>query len=169
MEDRHPCIGLFGTCGSSRWREPFIARYRSETIPFFNPQVENWQPELAAVEARHLAEDELILFPVTAETYGTGSLAECGFSILNAIRLDDRRDFVILVEQTLDPSLDDPVAAPESRRARALVLEHLRKLALGNVYLVETLQEMLDVSLVLYQAALLRAPLTRLNPHRLPR
>ena len=32
-------IGLFGTCGGSRWRERFIERYNKECISFFNPQV----------------------------------------------------------------------------------------------------------------------------------
>lgn len=158
------CVGLFGTCGNSRWRDSFIERYDVEDVEFFNPQVDDWKPECAVEEARHLANDAVILFPITSETYGTGSLAETGFSILNAIRLDDRRDFVILIEQDLDESLSDPVARKESLRARALVREHLRKLHLSNLYVVESLDEMLDVSLTLYAAAKLREPLKRFNP-----
>lgn len=94
------CIGLFGTCGKSTWRVPFMTRYTELGIPYFNPQVEDWKPEDAVIEAEHLADDDVILFPVTSETYATGSLAETGFSILNAVRLDDRRDFIILIEQT---------------------------------------------------------------------
>jgi hypothetical protein len=162
----NPTVGLFGTCGKSRWRAPFIATYEARNIPYYNPQVENWTPECAADEARHLAEDEVILFPVTGETYGTGSLAEVGFSILNAIRLDDRRDFVVLIERTLDEVLkENETAFKESMRARALVHEHLRKLRLRNVYLVDTLDEMLAVSITAYEAASLRAVLHRFNPH----
>lgn len=157
-------IGLFGTCGKSKWREPFIAKYEKLGIPYFNPQVDDWKEEYALEEARHLAEDEVILFPVTRETYGTGSVSEVGFSILNAIRLDDRRDFVILVEVELDPSLDNEVARKESLRARTLVLEHLKKLRLRNVYLVDRLEEMLKISIQLYRAAKIRAPLKRYNP-----
>ena len=90
-------IGMFGTCGKSRWREPFFERYQKESIEFFNPQVADWKPEDAVKEAEHLANDEVILFPVTSETYATGSLSEVGFSILQAIRLDDRRDFVVMI------------------------------------------------------------------------
>ncbi|KXK08911.1 MAG: hypothetical protein UZ21_OP11001000470 [Microgenomates bacterium OLB22] len=160
-----PTIGMFGTCGRSRWREPFIARYQKERIPYFNPQVADWKPEDAVAEAEHLANDEVILFPVTSETYATGSLAEVGFSILQAIRLDDRRDFVILIAMDLEEDLDDEVARKESLRARALVLQHLKKLRLKNLYVVETLEEMLAVSVQLYRAAELRAPLARFNPH----
>ena len=159
------CIGLFGTCGGSKWRDPFIHRYKQEEIPYFNPQVDDWKPEDAIEEAKHLAEDAVILFPITSETYATGSLAETGFSVLNAIRLDDRRDFVILIEQNLDGHLDDEVARKESLRARALVKEHLRKLRLSNLYVVDSLEEMLEVSITLFRAAKMREPLRRFNPH----
>lgn len=151
-----PTIGMFGTCGGSKWRDPFMAVYTEKGMPFFNPQVADWTPEMAVVEAHHLAHDEIILFPVTRETYGSGSLAEVGFSILNAIKLDDRRDFVIMIEQQLDPSLNDPIAAKESLRSRALVREHLKKLALSNVYVVDSLEQMLEVSRQLYDAAVIR-------------
>lgn len=160
-----PTIGLFGTCGGSTWRNPFMERFQEKGIPFFNPQVDDWKPEDAINEARHLAEDPIILFPVTNETYGTGSLAETGFSIVQAIRLEDRRDFVIMVSKDLAEGLDNPVARKESLRARALVNEHLRKLRLPNVYLVDSLDEMLDISLRLYPAAALREELAIFNPH----
>ena len=80
------CIGLFGTCGNSRWRDAFIEKYKELGIAFFNPQVEDWTPDCAVEEARHLAEDRIILFPVTSETYGIGSIAETGFCVLQAIR-----------------------------------------------------------------------------------
>lgn len=158
-------IGLFGTCGNSKWRDTFIETYKRLGISFFNPQIENWDSASAVEEARHLAEDKIILFPVTNETYSTGSLAEVGFSILNAIKLDDRRDFVIMINMELDIELDDKVARKESIRARALVLEHLRKLRLSNLYLVDNLDEMLAVSIELHRAAKIVAPFEKFNPH----
>jgi hypothetical protein len=177
------CIGLFGTCGGSQWRERlFIPKYQELDIEFYNPQVEDWNPSLAEVEARHLAEDTIILLPVTNETYAFGSLAETGFSVLNAITLDDRREFVIFIAQDIaetDPkgnALDDQLnpdgsrnpnsRAKDSLRARALVRQHLVKLRLPNVYLVDSLEEMLRVSLVLWDSVKLRYPLRNLNPHR---
>jgi len=177
------CIGMFGTCGGSRWREDlFIPKYDELGIEWYNPQVENWDPSMADVEATHLANDAIILFPVTNETYGFGSLAETGFSMLQAIRLDDRRDFVIFIAQDIaerDPGgkrLDDRLnedgsqnprsQARESLRTRALVRQHLIKLRLPNVYVVDSLEEMLEVSLVLWESAKMRWPLRELNPHR---
>lgn len=124
------CIGLFGTCGNSKWRDPFMEKYKELGIKFFNPQVEDWKPEDAAIEAEHLANDAIILFPVTSETYEIGSLSETGFSILQSIRLDDRRDFVIMIDPKPDQSLEkeNAVAFKESCRARALVIQHLKNL-----------------------------------------
>ena len=158
-------ICLFGTCGSSRWRDSFIERYQEQGISFFNPQVENWKEEDAEIEAQHLADDKVILFPVTNETYGSGSLAEVGFSILNAIKLDDRRSFVVMISKDLNPELNDPIARKESLRARALVFQHLRKLRLSNLYMVDKLEDMFEISLKLYRAAEIIFPLEKYNPH----
>lgn len=155
-----PTIGLFGTCGNSTWRKPFIEYYTRESIGFFNPQVPDWNPAFAKEEAKHLAHDAIVLFPVLAETYGCGSLAETGFSIANAMRYDDRRDFVILIDPMPDPSLDidnpekrlSRTAFKESCRARALATEHLKGFGLRNAFFVETVDQMFDLSLTLWSS-----------------
>jgi hypothetical protein len=164
---------MFGTCGKTTWRKDlFIPAYEQMGLinhsDFFNPQVDNWKPELAQIEAEHLAEDSIILFPVTKETYGTGSLAETGFSILQAIKFDDRRDLVILIDETLDESLmADKVQAKESLRSRALVKQHIKKLAYTNLYVVDTLIEMRDLSISLYQSQkILKEYQDKYNPHK---
>jgi hypothetical protein len=147
------CIGLFGTCGGSTWRNEFIKKYSELDVSFFNPQVDDWKPELAEIEADHLVNDDIILFPVTNETFGTGSLAETGFSIMQAINSNDNRSVVIMVEKDVKEELKvaDPVASKESTRARALVRAHLTRVKKPNVYIVDSLDEMLEVSLKLYQ------------------
>jgi hypothetical protein len=142
-----------------------MSKYDELGYCYFNPQVEDWDPSLAEIEAKHLADDELILFPVTAETFGLGSLGEVGFSVLSAIKLDDRRDLIILIEAKPDESLKDDPRFIESVKMRALVKQHLKKQRLTNVYLVETLDEMLELSLVLYQNALRVKPYKKFNPH----
>jgi hypothetical protein len=141
-------IGLFGTCGNSQWRDLFIEEYKKLNINYFNPQKENWKPEDAVIEAHHLANDDIILFPITNETYGLGSLSEVGFSILQAIKLNKNRFFVVLIN--LDVKGEDEKLREESIRMRALVREHLRKLDMSNVYVVTDMLQMLDVSLKLY-------------------
>ena len=147
-----PTIGLFGTCGSSTWRKDFIEEYKSLGINYYNPQIEQWDETCAAIEAEHLVNDEIVLFPVTSETYGTGSLGETGFSIIQAINSNRSRFVVIMIDKVLDESLkDNGLAYKESTRARALVLAHLNKINYENVYIVSNMQELLQVSIKLYQ------------------
>ena len=161
------CIGLFGTCGASTWRDDLIKVYEGSDIDYYNPMVPDWTPECAKEEAEHLANDAIILFPVLDETYAFGSLSEIGFSILQAIKLDDRRDIVILISERLnDELMKDKDKAQESLKARALVREHLKKLRIPNVYLVDNLTEMESVSLTLYENHLrVRSLRQYFNPH----
>lgn len=146
-------VGMFGTCGSTtKWREPFIAEYEKRKIPYFNPNVANWDPANAKDEAWHLANDELILFPVTNETYGLGSLSEIGFSIMQAIKMNRRRFVIVMISPDLldSPKLQDPDARRASLTQRALVKAHLEKLDYEGLYIVNSLEEMLSLSLDLY-------------------
>ena len=148
-----PCIGLFGTCGSSKWRDKFIKKYKMKNVEFFNPQKDDWKPEDSAVEAEHLVNDDIILFPITSETFGTASLAETGYSILSAIRSNSQRYVIIFIESKLNPllAIENPTAAKESQNARAIVLAHLKKAKNPNIFIVKSLDEMLDLSLRLYK------------------
>ena len=160
------CIGLFGTCDKSKWRDPFMERYLREGIRFFNPQVDEWNDECKVIEAVHLANDKIILFPVTSESYAVGSLAETGFSILNALELNKRRYVIIMIEQHLDDELmQDGERAKDSMRARKLVAAHLEKKKCSNVFIVDSLEEMLKISLRIYNAELAIDPLGKFNPH----
>ncbi len=143
------CIGLFGTCGGSKWRDAFIAAYTERGINYFNPQVEDWTPECVAVEADHLVNDKIVLFPVTEETFGNGSLAEIGFSILQFANTD--RSLIIMVPATASEALkeSDPIAYKDNSRVRALVRAHLTKVTYPNIHVVDSLEEMLDLSLLL--------------------
>jgi hypothetical protein len=146
-------IGLFGTCGDSKWRDTFMEVYDKKGISYFNPVKDDWKVEDAKIEAEHLANDEIILFPVTNETLSLGSLGEVGFSILQAIKLDSNRDIVVMIEDDLSNEaklqFDDSMVI-ESIKMRALIKAHLNKLNYTNVYLVDNLNDMLTVSLKLY-------------------
>jgi hypothetical protein len=164
---KKPIIGLFGTCGNSTWREDFIEIYDSEGLEYFNPQKTDWNPNDAANEAFHLANDEIILFPITSETYGLGSLAEVGFSILNAISLDNSRFFVVLIDDDVTEELkkENPILAEESKRNRALVRNHLKELRISNLYMVNNMEQLFEASIVLYQAAIAKNFMSKFNLH----
>ena len=152
-------IGLFGTCGNSTWRKSFIESYEANGIEYYNPQVEDWKPEDAQIEADHLANDEIILFPVLAETSGLGSLGEVGFSILQAIKMDSTRSVIVMI----DPAcvIEDENVRKESIRMRALITAHLKKLKYPNVYLVKDLPDMYLLSRELHAIESLKENLNR--------
>lgn len=150
------CVGLFGTCAGSVWREPFKEVFRSAGIDFFDPQVmpethgREWCEEDIPREKAHLRYDSVILFPVLGESDGLGSLSEVGLSILHAIRLDESRDVVVMI----DPKMDEAVAThPDIRKrsnsARGLVRGHLTEMDFPNVTVVRSMKDMLDACLQL--------------------
>lgn len=149
-------VGLFGTCGSSVWRNPFMRLLDANGIAYFNPQLPEgtWTPEMADVEAWHLANDKLILFPVTDETFAFGSLAESGFSIQSALSLTLNRFVMLYIAPDVSDALkaSDPAQADASRRARKLALSHLAKVSNPNVFVAKSLDDMLAKTLRLYAA-----------------
>lgn len=129
-----------------------MQKYEKLGIPFFNPMVDDWHPGLVAEEATNLAEDEIILFPILGWSYGEGSLSEMGFGPLKAMRQNKNRSFVFLIETELHERLTDPDRCKASLRARKLLLGHLAELQAPNIYVVNTLGEMLATSLRLFEA-----------------
>lgn len=145
-------IGLFGTCGNSKWRESFKIQYKQHGgIKWYDPNVLDWKPENAIEEAEHLKNDDIILFPVTNETYGLGSLGETGFSILSAISsIQTNRYVVIMIDDNLlDPLKENTALYKESIKMRALIKAHLKKVENNNIFIVQNLDEMYYVSVVL--------------------
>lgn len=150
-------IGLFGTCGDTTWRKDFINIYNELKINYYNPQKDDWKIEDAELEADHLTNDDIVLFPVTNETYGLGSLGEVGFSILQAIKLNEKRYFIVLIDKDVSnvpKEHYDERTAKESIKMRALIKQHLNKLDMPNVYFVSTMDEMQHLSIELYKIQL---------------
>lgn len=159
-------IGLFGTCGGSTWRVPFKKKYDELGIEYFDPQVDDWNEEFAKIEAQHMAEDAVLLVPITGQTYSLGSLSEIGFHILQVARLESRHDIVVFVEQKLDAKLDNEALRSESLRMRTLAAAHLKQQRLENLYVVDSLEQMLELSLKAYENARIRESIAGYNPHR---
>ena len=141
-------VGLFGTCGASTWRRGFVAVFEEAGVEYFNPQVDDWTPELASVEARHLAGDAIVVMSVTGETTGAASLVEAGLMVARAIMEPDK-SFVLYVEPEAHPTLE---GAKDSNRARRLLLEHLQHFGeVKNLHIVHSFQEMLELTLQLWE------------------
>jgi len=164
-------IGLFGTCGNSTWRNRFMEAYDQRGIQYFNPLKEDWKPEDAILESEHLIHDEIILSPITNETYAYGSLAESGFFVLQAIKLNERRDIVIMIDpdvNVVDESFMSTIEGvtaeaqrKDSIKMRHLVNVHLKKISYPNIYVVDSLDKMLKLSLELHALQVLKEGLKR--------
>lgn len=122
-------------------------------MTYFNPQVPQWDPSCAANEARHLAEDEILIYPILSETYGIASLAESGYAVAQALKPGSIRHILLFVESEVNDQLKEknPQLADESRRARHLVIAHLNELKLPTVHSCQSLDEMLALSVKIAQ------------------
>lgn len=151
-------VGLFGTCGSSTWRKRFIESFEENNIKFFNPQLDEgeWTPdradEFVQNENWNLKNNELILFPITDETTGQGSLAEIGFSVADTLRNIKKTNNQMLIVY-IDPKCNDPKASEaqiqDSERSRKLVLSKVIEESKinPNVFVVNSMTEMYKLTL----------------------
>jgi hypothetical protein len=144
-------IGLFGTCGASKWRKSFIEAYKKEGFDYFNPQLGEgeWTPEFADIENQHFKTNEIILFPITSETTGLGSLSEVGFSIAETLRNIKERYLIVFI----DPECNDKNAEKNeintSIRTRKLVTSKVELEIKENkkVFIVHSIKEMKELSI----------------------
>ncbi len=147
---RNICIGLFGTCDNSKWREDFIAAYEELDVAYFNPDAgDNWHPGLVEEENKHLVEDQIILFPVLSESLGLGSLGEIGFSVLNAIRNIEngaKQHLIVMIDDECTSESASESERNHSNRTRKLVKSKLLAVRHPNVVVVRNLNAMLVAS-----------------------
>jgi hypothetical protein len=165
FEDQ-PCVGLFGACGPTTHRQDlFIPAYEQVGIRYYNPQVPEgtWAPDMMPDEADHLKHDVVQTWPVTPDTYALGTLAEQGYSFAESLRSESPFPKFIIPMITLDLAdhLDNPELRAETTRARLLALGRLQASTSPNVFVVDSLEEMLEVSIVLYGVAKQIVELTR--------
>ena len=152
--ERGVTIGLFGTCDNSKWRIPFMEKYDKEGIEYFNPDAgDNWHPGMIDEENYYLNNAEIILFPILAESLGTGSMGEVGFSVQNVLRniQNGRRQFLIaLIDDVCTDTRKTEEERKRSTKDRALVKSKLAaQVSCPVITLVNTLDEMLEMSLSL--------------------
>lgn len=142
-------IGLFGTCGSSTWRDQFIDEInQKDDCTYYNPQVEEgaWSPEMADIENQHFHNDEIILFPITNETTGLGSLSEVGFSVQSLLdNLSTHRFFVFMIDDDCNCKNSSPEQIQDSLRSRKLVKSKLELICHPNIFIVNNLDDMKDI------------------------
>lgn len=116
-------VGLFGTCGDSKWRENHsIPLLEKAGIEFFNPVVPDWTDECAVIEAEHAAQDKVVLMVITGETTAIGSMAESGWI---ALQNHLRGQTTIFVLADMNP---EPDPSLRINKIRKLMRAHMAKL-----------------------------------------
>jgi len=148
METKNITVGLFGTCGNSKWRDPFMDKCMKDNLNYFNPDAgSDWHPGMIAAENEHLQTDDIILFPVTAETTGFGSLGEIGFSALNVVRrvMNGYPQYLIVFidDDCSDISAND-VDIAHSVKTRKLVKSKILDVHHQSIIVVDNMQDMLE-------------------------
>ncbi len=150
-------IGLFGTCDNVQWRIPFIEKYLALGIPCFNPDYGNdWHPGCIPEENWHLNHDQVILFPVLAESLGQGSLGEIGFSISNVLRnlTKNGQYLIVLIDDECTDERKTEAERINSNRMRKLVKSKVKEnVCYPIVTLVESLDELYERSLEILDVA----------------
>eukprot|EP01138_Halocafeteria_seosinensis_P000737 gb/GECG01000754.1/.p1 GENE.gb/GECG01000754.1/~~gb/GECG01000754.1/.p1 ORF type:complete len:529 (+),score=57.45 gb/GECG01000754.1/:1-1587(+) len=99
--ERHKCplgeVFLGGACNPTTWRKdiamPLLDKHG---VTYYNPQVENWTPDLIEVEANAKQEALILMFVVTGETRAVASMIEI------AEHISSERD-VVIVLQDVEP------------------------------------------------------------------
>lgn len=72
-------VFLAGTCGTTTWRTdtaiPFLSKFMCTSL-IYNPQVDNWSPELVEIEADAKQNARYIIFVINRQTSGLASMLE---------------------------------------------------------------------------------------------
>ena len=73
-------VFLGGSCNPTTWRTdiaiPFLKKHG---ITFYNPQVDDWRPELMAMEAEAKDKADILLFVIDNQTRSTASMVEVAY------------------------------------------------------------------------------------------
>lgn len=95
--ERGPDVFLGGSCNPTTWRAdiaiPVLGR---AGVSFYNPQTEDWSPELVQAEARAKAAAGTCLFVIDAQTRAIASMLEA------AELIGDGRDVALVVQDMPD-------------------------------------------------------------------
>ena len=128
-------IGLFGTCGKSRWRERIAIPIIEEAgKKYFNPNKKNWTPKDSIREYHHLTTDKVILSAISNETSSYGSLGELGWTILGALSRGQKVG--LYFEEDLSK------LKGTKRRLRELIKKHVKSINNKNFYYAKSIEDL---------------------------
>lgn len=113
-------VFLGGCCGKTTWRQgvamPFLV---DQGIRFYNPQVDDWTPDLVEIEAKAKEQAGMLLFVISDATRAL-------VSVLEAVEYICRGRLVTVVLKDVEPPTDFEGDGSECRPNELLDLNRLR-------------------------------------------
>lgn len=116
-------IFLGGSCNPTTWRQnlaiPFLDTHG---ISYYNPQVENWSPEIIEIERHAKQNAQILLFVIDKQTRSTVSLVESAFMA------GENKNLVLVVNPYEDVGLPVEDCVTATSHEEFLELKHARYL-----------------------------------------
>ena len=129
-----PFVFLGGSCDPTTWRADIaIPALNALRVPFHNPQVADWSPELVAIEAEAKADADALIFIIDGQTRALASMLEALSQAAQGRRVfvtsADIPDGTVIAGQTVTGR-----ELKDLNRARAYFLDELRHFPRATVY-----------------------------------
>lgn len=107
-------VFLGGSCNPTTWRQNLAIPYlEMNGISYYNPQIENWTPEVVALEHRAKQDAQILLFVIDDQTRATVTLIESAF-----MAGDDKNIVFVFYpfETNTNYAPEQPIEAYQSRQ-----------------------------------------------------
>lgn len=138
-EEDYIDVFLGGACNPTTWRRDTVIpmlQKATPTVTFYNPQVEDWTPDLVAVEAKAKATCKVMLFVLNGQTTGMATAVE-----IAELMSKGRRVFLVCEEIKEDGPLKVTQEARHDINRARTYLRDTAKRAGPKVTLYQTIEE----------------------------
>jgi hypothetical protein len=141
-------VFLGGACGDTAWRKSIAIPLLAEAgITYYNPQVDEWKPDMVVVEAIVKERCAMLMFVIGPETRGIASMIEATQYICEGrdvvLVLEDVKEGQTIVGQTISAS-----EAKDLNRGRAYIADVAQRWA------IPTFANVRDATLYVIQSIL---------------
>ena len=109
------CVFLGGSCNPTTWRRDIaIPALESANVPYYNPQIDDWSPDLIEAEARAKRDATHFLWIIDGKTRAIASMVEA-----TEFMLQNLSSFYLVIEEIKEGLLIDG-AVVEGRELKDL-------------------------------------------------
>ncbi|XP_029656423.2 uncharacterized protein LOC115230359 [Octopus sinensis] len=129
-------VFLGGSCNPSNWRKEIAIPYLNNlNISYYNPQVDNWTPDLVKQEDLIKKSCKCLLFVISEETRGIASMVEVAY--LSSMK----RHVILVMKDTFNFKTSTDNEQIELYKARKVIEEIMR---VNNLYKTDNIAKALE-------------------------